>query len=130
MMAAILFVVSMVAFCQFGIYYWRATIAATAESPVSDRVRYAAGISASSLGPCDFRAILKVHDLTPALSGSAEKFRTIRTYYSLVESLGHLIPWVATWAEGEMSIGTRYMAVLVDQRLERNLACADHIRSM
>jgi hypothetical protein len=130
MIAAILFTISIATFCQFGIYYWRASVRATAETPVSDRLKFAAGISTSSLGPRDFQSILKVHDLTPALSGSGGTFRAIRAYYRVVESLGRIIPSITGWAEAEMTVCTRYMAVLVDQRLERNIACAEHVRSI
>jgi len=68
--AAILFGISVVAFGQFGFYYWRAIIAATARQPVPDRIRVAAGIGASALGSRDFRAILMVRNLVPDLKGS------------------------------------------------------------
>ena len=69
MIAAILFCFSMVAFGQFGLYYWRASIANKATRQVSDRVRVAAGIPAASVSSRDFRAILSVHDLMPDLRG-------------------------------------------------------------
>ena len=130
MMATILFLISMVAFGQFGIYYWRASIAATSRTPVSDRVRVAAGISTTSLSSRDFRAILNVHDLTPDLRGPAGKFRAIRAYYLVVETLGRFIPSVTDWAEAEMTMCSHYIAVLVDQHLERNMACAVRMRGM
>ena len=37
MMAIILFFISMAAFGQLGIYYWRASIAEVSRTPVSDR---------------------------------------------------------------------------------------------
>jgi len=69
MIAGILFCASMVAFGQFGLYYWRVAIANTAGQQVSDRLRVAAGISTASVGSRDFRAILSVHDMTPDLRG-------------------------------------------------------------
>jgi hypothetical protein len=130
MIPAILFSISMVALGHFGIYYWRASIAATSRAPVSDRVRIAAGISTTSPGSRDFRAILNVHDLTPDLRGPAGKFRAIRAYYLVVETLGRLIPSVIVWVEAEMTICSRYVGVLVDQHLERNMACAARMRGM
>ena len=129
-MAAILFLISVVGLGQFGVYYWRATIAANSTVPVSDRVRVAAGISTTSVSSRDFRAILKVHDLTPDLRGRGENFRAIRAYYLVVEKLGHLIPLAADWAEAEMTMCSRYVAVLIDQHLERNMACAVRMRGM
>lgn len=130
MIAAILFCVSIVAFGQFGVYYWRATIANTATRQVSDRLRVAAGISTASVGSRDFRAILSVHDLTPDLRGASGTYLAVRAYYSIVETLGHVIPWVTGWSEVEMVMCSRYVAVLVDQHLERNMDCATQVRGI
>jgi hypothetical protein len=130
MMATILFLISMVTFGQFGIYYWRASIAVNSGAPVSDRLRIAAGISTTSLSSRDFRAILNVHELVPDLGARGGKFRAIRAYYSTVENLGRFIPSVAAWAEAEMTMCSNYIAVLIDEQLERNMTCAVHMRGM
>lgn len=130
MFGAILFSVSIVALGQFGLYYWRATIADTARQSVSDRVRLAAGIQAISARARDFRAILSVYEMTPDLRGDAGRYRRIRTYYKLVQTIGNLIPPVAKWAESELDMCSRYVAVLVDQHLNRNWECAVRVRSI
>jgi hypothetical protein len=130
MIAAILFCVSIVALGQFGLYYWRATISNISTQPVSDRVRIAAGIPTSSPKSSDFRAILNVLELTPTLNGDNGAYRTVRAYYVLVEKIGRLIPAVTAWAEAEMEMCSRYMAVLVDQRLDRNMDCAVKLRGI
>jgi hypothetical protein len=130
MIAAILFVVSMVAFAQFGLYYWRATISATAAQVVSDRIRVAAGISGPAIGARDFRNIIILNDLSPDLRGPNGSFFTIRSYYACVEKLGRLIPGLASWADAEMATCARYVAVLMDQHLERNMACAAQVRGI
>jgi hypothetical protein len=129
-MAAILLVISLAAFAQFAIYYWRATIAIMPKAPVSDRLRAAAGISATSLSASDFRAILNVHDFVRNMGLPGRKFRAIRAYYRAVETLGRLIPSIAQWAETEMTMCTQYVATLVDQQLENNMACAAHMRGV
>jgi len=128
--AAILFCFSMLAFGQFGLYYWRASIANTASRQFSDRVKVAAGIQATSVTSRDFRAILSVHDLTADLRGSGRKYRAIRAYYLIVEEIGRLIPPLTDWAETEMAMCSRYVAVLVDQLLERNMDCATQMRGI
>ena len=130
MIAAILFCVSLVACGQFAIYYWRATISNTATGQVSDRVRIAAGIPTASVSARDFRAILSVHDLAPDLRGPGGTFRTIRAYYSLFEKIGRLISSVSDCAEAEMATCSRYVAVLLDQHLERNMHCATQARGI
>ncbi len=130
MIAAITFCFSMVALGQFWLYYWRASIAITASREISDRVKVAAGIPAEQVTSRDFRTILSVNDLTPELRGSGCGYRTLRAYYSIVEEIGRLIPSLTGWAESEMVICSRYAAVLVGQRLERNMACAAHLRGI
>lgn len=130
MIAAILFMVSAVALVQFALYYCRATVSGVAAQPISDRIRTAAGISAPQIGAQDFRSILSLHDLSPDLRGPNGTFRGIRAYYSVVEKLGRVIPAMASWANAEMLTCSRYVAVLVDQHLERNLACAAQVRGI
>ena len=130
MIPAILFCISMVACGQFALYYWRATIGGLGARPISDRVRIAAGISTPSIGSGDFRAILKINELSPDLSGPGASFRAIRAYYAGIEKLARLIPSARSWAESEMATCSRYAAVLMDQHLEQNMACSAHIRGM
>jgi len=130
MIAAILCMVSAVALVQFALYYWRAVISGVATQPISDRIRTAAGIIAPKIGAQDFRSILSLHDLSPDLRGPNGSFLGVRTYYSAVEKLGRLIPTMASWANAEMLTCSRYVAVLVDQHLERNIACAAQMRGI
>jgi hypothetical protein len=130
MIGAILFMISLAAFVQFALYYWRAMITGVATQPVSDRIRTAAGITALQIGARDFRSILSLHDLSPDLRGPNGSFRVLRAYYSSVEKLGSLIPAMASWADAEMTTLSRYVAVLVDQHLERNIASAAEVRGI
>jgi hypothetical protein len=130
MIAAILFTVSMVALVQFGVYYWRAVIAGVASKTVSERIRLAAGLSTSTIGAQDFHNILILNDLTPELQGPAGSFMAIRTYYSIIKKLGSIIPAMANWSTAEMATCARYVAVLMDQHLERNMATAAQMRGI
>jgi hypothetical protein len=130
MIATILFTVSAVAFVQFALYYWRAMISGVATQPVSDRIRTAAGIATPQIGAQDFRSILSLHDLSPNLRGPNGSFRGVRLYYAMIEKLGSVIPAMADWADAEMTTCSRYVAVLVDQHLEQNIACAAQVRGI
>src|SRR5215469_7132995 len=109
MMAAMIFVISVVAFSQFGLYYWRATISEVASKAISDRIRVAAGITRTAIGPQDFRNILILNRLTPDLRGPNGNFRAIRAYYAVVEKLGKIVPAMANWADAEMATCSRYV---------------------
>lgn len=130
MVAAIIFMVSVVAFAQFALYYWRATISGVAAHAISDRIRVAAGIADASISARDFHNIIILKDLSPDLRGSNGSLRAIRTYYAVVKILGSIVPAMANWADSEMIICSRYVAVLMDQHLERNLAYAAQARSV
>ena len=130
MIAAIIFLVSMVGFAQFGLYYWRATISGIAAQAISERIRTAAGITHDGIAAQDFRNIMILKDLSPDLRGPSGNFTVIRSYYSVVKTLGRIIPAMANWANGEMATCSRYVAVLMDQHMERNMICAAQVRSM
>jgi hypothetical protein len=130
MIAAVLLTVSIVAFGQFGLYYWRAMISGVASHAISDRIRVAAGITTPSIGALDFRNILILSNLSPDLRGPGGSFRAVRTYYAIVEKVGKVVPAMASWANAEMTTCSRYVAVLMDQHLERNMACAAQMRGM
>ena len=130
MIPAIILTVSVTALLQFGLYYWRAIIAGIAAQPVSDRIRTAAGLTTAQIGAQDFRSIVSLHDLSPDLRGPNGSFVGVRAYYSVVEKLGSLIPAMANWANTEMLTCSRYVAVLVDQHLERNMVCAAQVRGI
>jgi hypothetical protein len=130
MIAAIIFAVSVAAFAQFGLYYWRATISGIAAQAISERIRVAAGITHAGIGAQDFRNILILNDLSPELQGPNGSFTAVRSYYAVVEKLGRFIPAMASWANTEMATCSRYVAVLMDQHLERNMACAAQVRGI
>ena len=130
MIAAIIFTVSVAAFAQFGLYYWRATISGIAAQAISERIRVAAGITHAGIDAQDFRNILILNDLSPELQGPKGSFTAVRSYYAIVEKLGRFIPAMANWANTEMATCSRYVAVLMDQHLERNMACAAQVRGI
>ena len=130
MVAAILFTVSIAALGRFGLYYWRAMISEVAAKAISDRIHIAAGISAPTIGAHDFHNILILSDLSPDLRGPGGSFRVIRSYYAVVEKLGKIIPAMASWSNAEMTTCSRYVAVLMDQHMERNMVCASQMRGM
>ena len=129
MIAVMIVVISVVAMGQFALFYWRAIVTGVASQPVSDRVRVAAGVSGSSVGSVDFQAMLNLHQLTPEFSDASGGVRAIRVYYRVLEKLGRVAPVLGAWTGHEMTLCSRYVAALVDQRLERTLACAEELRS-
>jgi hypothetical protein len=130
MIAAILLTISTVTLGQFALNYWRAMISGVAALNISDRTRAAAGIGAATIGAHDFHRILTVNNLSPALQGCSSGFRMVRSYFAVIERVGQAVPALAIWADAEMTACSRYVAVLMDQHLERNIACAAGLRGM
>jgi len=127
---AIIFVVSVIAFAQFGLYYWRAAISGVAAQAVSERIRVAAGIAHEGISAEDFRSIIILKDLSPNLRGTDGSFTTIRAYYAVVERIGNFVPFLTNWARAEMATCSRYAAVVMDQHLERNMVAAAQARGI
>jgi hypothetical protein len=90
----------------------------------------AAGITHTSIVAQDFRNILILKDLSPDLRGAGGHFLAVRAYFAAVEVLGKIIPAMAGWAESEMTTCARYVAVLMDHHLERNMVCAAQVRGV
>jgi hypothetical protein len=129
-MPAILFTVSAAVIGMFAFSHWRATISRAAKKNISSRICIAAGVTEPGISAQDFRSILSLHDLTQDLRGSNDGFRAVRSYYAVLEKLGRLIPTMAAWTNGEMVTCSRYVAVRLDQRLERNMVSAAQIRGI
>jgi hypothetical protein len=119
----LIFFCSVAGVCQFGVHYWRATISTVAAEAVSDRAWAALGISPADVKPRDFRALMSLSKMAPALRGSNGGLRAIQAYYLVVETMGRALPMMAGWAEREMVTCAKFAAARLVQRLEVNIAC-------
>jgi hypothetical protein len=133
MFAAMLFAISIVALTQFGLYYWRAVLAAVAGQPVSDSVLVAARVENGCVTGRDFQTLAGLHDLTPDLHPSRGGLGLVRFYYRIVHSVcvmaGKRVPAVTAWCQNELTVCARYAAVQIDRRLQANLELAASLRS-
>jgi hypothetical protein len=133
MFAAMLFAISVVALAQFALYYWRAVLSGVASQPVSSAVFEAVRVPESRLRGADFEKLASLLELTPELKGAQGGLGSVALYYHLVRKIsdlfGGLVPALAAWGEQERVLCARYAAVMVDRRLEANLAQAASLRS-
>lgn len=128
MFAALIFAISAAALAQFGVFTWRAGLLSLAEQPLSEQICEIAGISANSIGQKDFETLSSLHKVCPELKQASRELWSVRVYYQVVRSLG----WLGgskPWASREMALCTRYVAVVIDQRLQRNRACLAQLSS-
>jgi hypothetical protein len=133
MFAAMLFAISIVALAQFALYYWRAVLSGVASQPVSRAVLEAVHVPEAELRGADFARLASLLDLTPQLKGRQGGLGSVGLYYKAIsktsELFGQLSPALAVWSEQERLLCARYAAVLVERRLEANLAQAASLRS-
>ena|ERR1700685_2139687 len=133
MFAAMLFAISIVALTQFGLYYWRAVLAAAAGQPVSDSVLAAARVENGRVTGSDFKTLAGLHELTPDLQPNRGGLGFVSVYYQIVDSIsamaGQRMPAVAAWCDLELAVCARYAAVQIDRRLQSNLELAASLRS-
>jgi hypothetical protein len=133
MFAAMLFAISIVALAQFALYYWRAVLAGVASRPVSSVVYEAVHVPEAQLRGADFEKLASLLDLTPELRGAQGGLGSVGVYYLVVGKIsnlfGKLSPALTLWSEQERVLCARYAAVLVERRLEANLAQAASLRS-
>ncbi len=133
MFAAMLFAISIVALTQFGLYYWRAVLAAVAGQPVSDNILTAACVENGRVTGRDFETLVGLHELTPELRPNQGSLGFVRLYYRIVEGLsamaGKRMPAMAAWCELELAVCARFAAVQIERRLQANLELAASLRS-
>jgi len=133
MFSAMLFAISIVALTQFGLYYWRAVLAAVAGQPVSEGVLAAAGVENRRVTGRDFGTLAGLHELTPNLNPSSSGLGLVRFYYAIVNAIssaaGQHMPALAAWCDQELTVCARYAAVQIDRRLHANLELAAALRS-
>ena len=133
MFAAILLSISVVALSQFGLYYWRAVLAAVACQPVSEGVLAAARVDNRQVTGEDFATFATLHELTPTLDPRASGLGFVKTYYSMVNKVAAMasnrLPGLASWCDAERAVCARYAAVQIDMRLAMNFEMAASYRS-
>jgi hypothetical protein len=128
MFSTLILIAATVGVMQFGISYWRSLIAGIAAQPLSERFHVASGLNHVAPQAADFGALLSFHRMTPGIEQRTSSLRGIQIYYGVVAALCGL-PALRQWAQSEMVTCARYVAVLVDQRLEQNFANAAEVRA-
>src|ERR1700722_12935528 len=134
MISALILVISVLALIQFAVYTWRAAILTLAYQPISEQTRAVLGaVCKEGVEQADFDGAAQWLALSPSLDGKDESIRSVRAYAFVVRAAGSILssltPTGNQWAEREVANCTRYMAVLMDSRIQRNQECMAAIRS-
>ncbi len=126
MVSAFILVFAVSALVRFGISQWRAIWISTANQPLSESLQLTAGIDGASIGARDFGTLLELcNELSPELRKTSPWLKEVSLYYRAVAALerafGVQLPSLSNWANGEMQICSRYVAVALDQSIAMNL---------
>lgn|SRR3954471_20001170 len=117
---------SVLALVRFALSQWRAIWIAAASQPLSESLRLVAGIEEASIGAQEFGTLLDLCDqLSPELKKKSPWLREVSIYYRGVARLQEFckanLPSISAWAEREMMVCSRYVAVVLDQNLAMNM---------
>jgi hypothetical protein len=127
------FILAISVFGIAGLCCWRMMVGAVAARPVSDRLRYAAGL-ADAKAPRDFNgadfAMLEgLFTAAGALGATGRDAILVRAYYLAVRQIGRL-PALAPWSQREMTVCSRYLAARIEGLLASNVACSNRARTL
>lgn len=126
MFAALILAFAVLALTQFAVSQWRLIWLTTANQPLSENLRAAAGIDDDSIRSNDFGTLLNLCDeLSPQIRKATPWLREVSWYYGLMTKVegafASIVPGFASWASREMAVCTRFVAVVLDQNLALDL---------
>lgn len=128
LIAALICVMSSAVIIQFGVLSWRAGLIRVASGALPAAREASAIVAAKPLISEEFANITAYGKLCPDFGdGSYLKLRSVRLYYRGLQFLRNL--GQMAWTAREMALCTRYAAVMLSQRLERNQAMLTSVRS-
>lgn len=120
MMAALIFVVSLVTLLMFFVSYCRSLMASSSRHLLSWEVRDVTGITALPTAQ-DFTCIMQLLRLCPERREDRAGLRAVEIYFDILSlmqrSFARLIPSVRDWTEHERAGCAGFAAVVLDRRI-------------
>jgi hypothetical protein len=126
MSALFILVLSSLALVKFAVAQWRAIWISAASQPLSEELQRATGINEATVGAQDFGTLVRLcRKLSPGLQNTSPWLRELSVYYRFVAALERAfktsLPSFSAWAQREMHICSRYVAVALGQSLSMQL---------
>jgi len=104
-----------------------------ASKPVSEEIQTALGSYAQSSGTPDFESAAEWLKLSPNLAGTDRRTWPVRLYFTALRAMNSVTQFIAPskagWWQQEMGACARYIAVVADERLQRNRLCIAEMHS-
>jgi hypothetical protein len=120
MMAALIFVVSLVTMLMFFISYCRSLMASSSRHALSTEVRDVTGITTVPSGG-DFARVMQLLKLCPERREDRTGLQAVGMYYNLLsllqKAVAPILPSLQAWAEQERAGCANFAAVVLDRRI-------------
>lgn len=120
MIAAFIFVVSVVIFLQFFVFYCRSLIAVSSKQALSPEVQEVTGIQKAASGE-DFNRVMQLLHLCPERPEDRKGIQAIGAYFSLLSFAGstvaRLVPSMKSWTDSERGHCTYFAAIALERRI-------------
>jgi hypothetical protein len=120
MMAALVFVVSVVIFLQFFVFYCRSLIAVSSKQPLSPEVQDVTGIQRTASGE-DFNRVMQLLHLCPERPEDRKGIQAIGAYFRMLSflrtTIARLVPSMKAWTESERGHCTYFAAIALERRI-------------
>jgi hypothetical protein len=134
MIAGLILFLSLAVLAEFSIAHWRSMWLAVAAQPLSVSLTAATGIAEGAIGADDFdRLVSTSQQLCPAGAEGGAWLKQVRIYYRAVRALDAIssakLPALSAWTKRELVLCSRYAAVVLDRRINANLAFASDAQS-
>jgi hypothetical protein len=134
MIAICILVLSVAALIEFAVSQWRSMWLTVASQPLSDCLQTATGISPEAITADHFDLLFHSNEqLSPAAKQGNRWLKEVKLYYRAVRALNALceksIPGLSSWAKNELVSCSKFVAAVLDQRLNDNLAYASETGS-
>jgi len=120
MMAALIFVVSIVTLLMFFVSYCRSLMASSARHSLSREVRDVTGIPAAASSR-DFIRVIQLMRLCPERPEDRTGLQAVGLYYDILglleKTVARILPSLHFWAEQERAGCANFAIVLLDRRI-------------
>jgi hypothetical protein len=124
MMAAMIFVVSILTLLQFFVSYSRSLIAESRGHELSEEAREICGLTARTVAGDQFRRLSELIALCPESGGNGNTLMVVSAYFHLLGFLRRVSEWTipsaTAWIEAERGGCAYAAAVVLDRRIAYN----------
>jgi hypothetical protein len=127
MIAICILVLSVAALIEFAVAQWRSMWLTVASQPLSECLQAATGLSPDAITANHFDFLLQSNaELLPPIQQGNRWLKEVKIYYRVIRVLDAAcekhMPGLSNWAKNELVSCTKFVAAVLDQRLNDNLA--------